>query len=168
MSGIEFQEEQILSSKEIEPAEDVRQRWNESNQDFVHRLQQYKFKIHFSSKPPRRAPNGDRIFLCRSGTVENIHCECGSYDDEYYDLEGVYLDRFEVITHEGKYTYLKYPVISGDERNQSAKDEVNTFLTAEDICARWSVSPAQLVDIIKANKDLPVYFKRSTLDDLPF
>ncbi len=41
----------------------------------------------------------------------------------------------------------------------------DTFLTADDLCKRWSLSPTQLVDLIKAHGDLAVYWEES---DVPF
>ena len=41
----------------------------------------------------------------------------------------------------------------------------DSFLTADDLCKRWSISPTQLVNIIRNHKDLPVYWEES---DVPF
>jgi len=41
----------------------------------------------------------------------------------------------------------------------------DTFLTADDLCKRWSLSPTQLVDLIKDHSDLAVYWEET---DVPF
>jgi hypothetical protein len=157
-------EERVFSGDDIELAENVRQRWNEDNPDFGGRLEQYRFTLFYCGKPPRKSPNGT-IFLCTD--MQNLHWECG-YNDErgWADLDNVYLLKSEVGGHEKQFNYLLFPVVERKKINENSGSQQEIYLTSEDVCKRWSLSPAQLVDLIRGNNDLVVYYRRQ--DECPF
>ena len=99
MGSIVFQEEELLSGKDIESAKEVMGRWNLDNPEFCLRLQQYDFSVFFCSKQPRKRPDGEVIYLGTRGTPNNLHYP---YGDEWGDLDGVFLLRFEVLAHEAR------------------------------------------------------------------
>ena len=167
MGTVEFQKEQLLSSNNIERAEDVRSRWDEDNPDFGVRLRRYNFTLFFSRKEPRTSPNGERVFLCTR--VDGLRWE----NDDWCDLEGIYVVKSEVAAHEKQYPFLTYPIATdsnANEANECGETDNAHFLTADDLCNRWSMSPAQLVDVIRTYSGLPVYFRRryNAIDDVPF
>jgi len=45
--------------------------------------------------------------------------------------------------------------------NETDLTKQNDFLSADDLCQRWAISPAQLVGVVKSNDDLPVYWGES-------
>lgn len=167
MGSVEHVEE-VMSSDVIEPAEEVRQRWSEENSDFAQRLRQHNFQLFFSHRPPRITPGGERIFICTRGTVEDLRYEYGyGNDTEWCVLDNVCLLRSEVELHETKYPYLKYPAVSDNtsDNGSGTNQEEHIYMSADDICKRWSMSPAQLVDLIRSSNDLPVYWRKY---ELPF
>ncbi|MFZ5426745.1 MAG: hypothetical protein ACOZEN_07205 [Thermodesulfobacteriota bacterium] len=164
-----FQEEELLSGKDIESAEEVMKRWNETNPDFCHRLRQYEFTVFFCPKQPRKSPDGETIYLGTRGTANCLHYQ---YDDDWGDLDGVYLLRSEVRAHEEKNPYLAYPVVTDDgcnNKQEQCEDSQSIFLDADDLCKRWGVSPARLVGLIQGNdsSEFPVYWRHKDVD-FPF
>jgi len=165
MGDIIFQEEKILTDNDIEPAEEIRKRWNENNPDFGRKMRQYNFTIFFCHKPPRMSPNGEKIFLCTTGTADNLYYD---YDDEQCDLSCAYLMKSEVKAHEEQHPYLKYPIAKENKPDDENKLANDGFFTADDLCNKWALSPAQLVDIINNYNDFPVYYLVRKSDDCPF
>lgn len=156
MGSVELQKEQVLSSNDIELAEDVRKRWNEDNPDFGERLQQYDFTLFLCRKQPRINPKGENIYLCTR--IARLDWK---YDD-WCDLDGIYLVRPEVVAHEKQCPFLTYPIATDNNTNEIIEDyetSNTTFLTSECLCKRWNISPAQLVKFIQSNEHLPVYWR---------
>ncbi len=56
---------------------------------------------------------------------------------------------------------------TGHNKNvvESESTTLDTFMTADDLCKKWSISPTQLVNIIRCHNDLPAYWEES---DVPF
>jgi len=63
----------------------------------------------------------------------------------------------------------------GDDSNKNAEKitrEVSStmqdaFLTAEDLCKRWAISPTQLVNMVRNNNDIAVYWEENE-SEVPF
>ena len=164
--GVIDPEEYPHSASNIEPAEDVRARWNIINPDFCARLRQHEFFVFFCPGLPRKSPDGDIVYICTRGKAENLYYE---YDDGFGDLTGVFLLRSQVREHEKQYQYLTYPVVkdgASNEEKSSAEMSQDAFLSAGELCKRWGVSPARLVGLVQSDGGLPVYWRKE--DDVPF
>lgn len=112
----------------------------------------------------------DSIFFCERITTAHPYDEQHNNDSVWYDFSCIVFDTQEASRWERDKEWLFFvdprdlPEVnkdtSMDEINKEKTDDKhNMFLTAEDICKRWSLSPAQLVDIIRGNSDLNVYWR---------
>jgi len=107
-----------------------------------------------------KSPDTGVVHFCFSG--RNAYIQKFS-DGDAYDWDGIVLDMSEVEKLERQRPEYCWPVVEGGHSTEINGDDEfscdqSTYLTADDICKRWSLSPAQLVSIIQANKDLPVYW----------
>ena len=69
-------------------------------------------------------------------------------------------------------SYLTYPVVEEaipKGEGESGNANQDSFLTADKLCERWGIGPAQLVGLIQGNNadEFPVYW-RDRYADVPF
>jgi hypothetical protein len=87
-------------------------------------------------------------------------------EDQWYDFSCIAFNMKDVSSWEKGKSWLFYVDAVGIDGQTENNGTHDVFLTADDICKRWALSPAQLVDIIQGNHELPVYWRK--YDDAPF
>jgi hypothetical protein len=115
------QEEKRISSRELISAERVMEIWSVSGSELIEEIQRGNFTVLFCSKKPRKAPNGDVLFLCWEGTYKNIyyHNDFPHNEDTYYDFSNVYLYAIDISGHQIKFPHLAMPTADDSETSQN-------------------------------------------------
>lgn len=109
-----------------------------------------------------------------TGELVNYCSPClGPYDssmgEEYcWEWDGIVFNVEDVIEFEIAHPEYLWELVSLESKPEAheksdARKSQNNYLTAEDLCQRWSVSPAQLVEIINGDSELPVYWRSSNV-----
>jgi len=172
--------EGFLCLKDVLLSEEILNRWPgmeswelaEKIDNKIKEKQEDKFPTPYWMRKHKVNPTTkEHIYFCEQ--IDTIHPYSEHYhgNDMLYDFEMIALDMQEALQWEKGKDWLFF--IDPDQLSKTGgtiatentdvnnvESAHNYFLTAEDIYRRWSVSPARLVEIIRSNGDLPVYWRQ--------
>lgn len=160
-------EPQYVTFSNIIKAEDLLTRWSGCPEnDLAYHARNNVLPCYLYSRTLKK-PNGEFVHYCSqsSGPYDS-----GNGEDCFWEWDVIVFNVEDVEEFEKTHPEYLWEPVSIERAEVSSKKNKdkpgnNIVLTADDICKRWSLSPAQLVGIVQSNADLPVYWEE---DNVPF